>query len=172
MQQIENKVCDGFLGTLKKRIGQRVKGRNYKWTLHKHLSRPRLVSYKAAMFPGAAGQAKTETSGLVQAVVRIHSLQSLRHVRTERTRDEKNKIQTREIVTDMQGREIVDEPGDAAPSDAKETVEYVVVQKTLRQGREGAWMVWGETEETTVENLKKEAKASKKGSRQPIISGA
>ena len=46
--------------------------------------------------------------------------------------------------------------------EAKETVEYFVVQKQLKKSREGKWMVWGAAKETTLEDLEKE-KVKKKG---------
>ncbi|TKA36248.1 hypothetical protein B0A55_13680, partial [Friedmanniomyces simplex] len=42
------------------------------------------------------------------------------------------------------------------PRDAKESVEYFVVQKSLRAGKQSEWMVWGTTEETEVGELLKE----------------
>lgn len=49
----------------------------FRWTLHNHTARPRVVSHKTAQMPGAKG------SGLRQAVVRIKSRQSLEKLTPE-----------------------------------------------------------------------------------------
>jgi len=38
----------------------------------------------------------------------------------------------------------------------KESVEYVVLQKTLRRGKMNNWQLWGFTNETTLNQLLKE----------------
>ena len=43
--------------------------------------------------------------------------------------------------------------------EVKEVKEYIVIQKTLWQGVESEWMVWGTTEETTIEKVR-EAQAA------------
>jgi len=35
----------------------------------------------------------------------------------------------------------------------KEVKEYVVIQKRLWKGKEEGWLVWGTTEETTMDKL-------------------
>jgi protein MBA1 len=40
--------------------------------------------------------------------------------------------------------------------EVKDVQEYVVIQKKLLQGKEDDWVVWGTTEETTLESIKDE----------------
>lgn len=155
LQPVEGQICDGMLKSLRARLQQRAPGTSLKWTLHKHLSRPRLVSYKAAVLPPGKHETSRERNGLAQAVVRIHSLQSLQHVKRVSTRDAQNRLTTRDVVVDAQGRELPPLAAGAVPKDAKEAVEYIVVQRSLRKSREGPWKLWGTAEETTPARLKK-----------------
>ena len=154
LRPVESSICSGLLNSLRARISQRPANTHLKWTLHKYLSRPRLVSYKAGIMPGADGKpvkAKDQQNGFVQAIVRIHSLQSLQHVRTSTVR-ERGRMVTKETLVDSAGREVPDDGGNGERG-AKETVEYFVVQKQLKRSREGPWMVWGTAEETTIDKL-------------------
>ncbi|KAK5114660.1 hypothetical protein LTR62_002233 [Meristemomyces frigidus] len=164
---MESKICEGLLGSLKRRVAQRESNTRLKWTVHKYLSPPRRMSYKAAAFPAQAGAGEQGTNGLVQAVVRIHSVQSLRHIKTVSTRLRDGRVESREVVVDSSGREVgvlreveAREDEGVVPATAKETVEYFVVQKSLRNGKEGQWMVWGTTEAMTVERARREAESN------------
>ena len=166
LRPVESSICSGLLSSLRARISQRPPNTHLRWTLHKYLSAPRRVSYRVGILPGADGkpvEGKTQQNAFTQAIVRIHSLQSLQHVRTSTVR-EKNKLVTRETLVDSAGREIA-EADARGEKGAKETVEYFVVQKQMKRGREGPWMVWGTAEETRVETLdlggkrKREARA-------------
>lgn len=172
LKPVEGEICTGLLSSLRARIAQRPPNTHLRWTLHKYLSEPRVVSYRAGLMPnfdGSANRDKAAQNGLLQATVRIHSLQSLQHVRTTTVR-ERGRLVTKETLVDSAGREVVDE-GDAeaqARRRAKETVEYFVIQRQLKKSKEGPWMVWGTAEETSVESVertvrkKKEEKAMKK----------
>jgi len=153
---IEAKVCEGFLGSLQKRIALRAPNTGVRWTVHRYLSKPRCVSFKAASFPFQKGELSTERNGVLQAVVRIRSLQSLQRIRKVSERDEDGRLVVREVVVDAQGNEVVggQEEG-AVPKDAKESVEYFVVQRNLRAGKDSPWMAWGTTEETKVAEMLK-----------------
>jgi len=155
---MESQICEGLLGSLRSRVSQRNANTSLKWTLHKYLSRPRLASYRAAVYPSQKGETASERNGLVQAVVRIHSLQSLQHVKRTSSRDATGKLTVREVLADAQGRELEPVAEGALPKDAKESVEYFVIQKSLRRGKEGPWMVWGTAEETTLEKIRREDK--------------
>ena len=165
---LEGQVCPGLLGSLRARIAQRAPNTSLRWTVHKYLSRPRLVSYKAALMPGLKKSAseKTEKNGFVQAVVRIHSLQSLQHVKRVNVRLAGGKqVETREVLIDAQGRELPEEEqqqqdNGKVPRNAKESVEYFVIQKALRRSKEGPWMVWGSAEETTLDKIRAPGKKS------------
>ena len=162
LKPVEGEICTGLLSSLRARIAQRPPNTHLKWTLHKYLSKPRVVSYRAGLMPGAGGKPskdKTAQNGLLQATVRIHSLQSLQHVRTTSVR-EKGRLVAKETLVDSAGREI-QQAGDGEDADAsarknaKETVEYFVIQKQLKRSKEGPWMVWGTAEETSVESVER-----------------
>lgn len=160
VQPMENQICSGMMGSLRGRIAQRTAGTQMKWKLHTYLSPSKLVSFKPGLIPGQKGERKTERKAVVQAVVRIHSLQSLQHVRRKMSGKT-------EILVDAQGRELPRQEEDAdklALKHAKELVEYIVVQKNMKNSKEGPWKLWGTTEETTAEKLmRKERKANEKG---------
>lgn len=163
LQRIESKVCEGMLGSLRKRINLRPANSYLIWRLHKYLSPPKLVSYKAAGMPESEG---LKGFGIVQAVVRIHSLQSLQHVKRVQVRKgAEKKMVMEDIVVDARGRELplarVTEQVDM--EGAKETVEYFVIQKMMKRSKEGPWMVWGTAEETTVDKLNAQERKGRVG---------
>lgn len=163
LRPVQSNICSGLLASLRARISQRPQNTHLRWTLHKYLSKPRLVSYRAGIMPGPDGRAvegKDQQNGFVQAIVRIHSLQSLQHVRTSTVR-EKGRLVTRETPVDSVGREIADADVKGEKG-AKETVEYFVVQKQLKRSQEGPWMVWGTAEETTIDQLNLGARKKRK----------
>lgn len=166
LKSVEGEICTGLLSSLRGRIAQRAPNTHLRWTLHKYLSEPRVVSYRAGLMPnfdGSANKDKTAQNGLLQATIRIHSLQSLQHVRT-RTVRERGKLVPKEMLVDSAGREISGEQVDAeaqARRNAKETVEYFVIQRQLKRSKEGPWMVWGTAEETAVESVEKKVRRRK-----------
>jgi mitochondrial protein MBA1 len=110
-------------------------------------SRPRgerweweLVKYtkRARVLSHRAASLGIEGMGLRQAVVRIASRQKLTRYKANGT------------VVPGSGQE-------------KETVEYLVIQKKLEKAAEQEWMVWGTTEETTLEMLEEEEMADMPG---------
>jgi protein MBA1 len=124
-----HKICaEGLTETFTNRIKTRG-NRIYHWSLDKYISTPKVMADRASALP-------MKESGLRQAVVRIHSQQSLE-------------------IYDAQGNLV---PGSGEP---KELKEYFVIQKLLKEGREGPWLIWGTTEETTVEKLDSDLKAEK-----------
>ena len=104
------------------------------------------VSYKVGVLPGANGKfnRNEETHhGFVQAVVRIHSLQSLQHVRRTNQRGRYGEMVVQETPVNAQSRGMAVEEGEeSAAKHAKETLKYFVIQKQLRRGKEGPWMGW------------------------------
>ena len=157
LRPMEKEICAGFLSSLRARLGQRPQNTYLRWTLHKYITKPKLVSYKVAMLPDIIGKSglNKNVDGVIQAVVRIHSLQSLRHIKRVTVRDKGRGETTKEVLVDAQGRELPQEKDseEAALKDAKELVEYFVVQKSIRKGKEEEWMLWGTAEETTVQKL-------------------
>jgi mitochondrial protein MBA1 len=106
-------------------------------------SRPRgerwdweLVRYtkRAKVLSHRAASLGIDGFGIRQAVVRIASRQRLTRYRPD---------------------------GSVVPGSGKEkdTVEYFVVQRMSTKGVEDEWMVWGTTEETTLEMLEEEEMA-------------
>jgi protein MBA1 len=92
-----------------------------------------LVGYtkRAKVLSHRAASLGIEGMGIRQAVVRIASRQRLTRYRADGS------------VVPGSGKE-------------KETVEYLVIQKKLEKSVEQEWMVWGTTEETTLEMLEEE----------------
>lgn len=165
LKPVQAEICTGLLASLRSRIAQRPANTHLKWTLHKYLTPPRLMSYRTALLPGADGKpnnAKETQNGFTQAVVRIHSSQSLQHVRTTNVRVNAQLVK-KEVLVDSQGRELPadEDPELAAKRHAKETVEYFVIQKQMKKSKEGPWMVWGTAEETTPEKVERGARKSK-----------
>lgn len=164
---VESHLCPGILSSLQRRVAQRPPGVHLKWRLHHHITPPTLVSYKASVMPAEKGSKANNRNGQTQAVVRIHSLQSLQHLRTKVSRV-RGRVTTEEIPVDARGRELpappanLEEEEQAALKNAKEAVEYLVVQKMLLKGVEGPWKVWGTTEEMTMERLEAEERKVKK----------
>ncbi|KAF8249723.1 hypothetical protein K440DRAFT_621192 [Wilcoxina mikolae CBS 423.85] len=111
-------ICgDGLLESFKKRLMTRGRTR-VEWKLHEYVRPARIVSNKAHYYTGMNLSRR-------QAVVRIHSLQSL-------------------TKFNPQGQ-IVE--GTNIP---KEVVEYLVIEKKKVDGVESPWYIWGTTAETTV----------------------
>jgi len=139
---MKSKVCTGLFGSLRGRIQQRAPNTFLRWSVKKQLSAPKLCSFKAAVLPYAKGDPSTERNAQVQAVVKLHTLQSLQHVKKVSKREGKGK--TSKIVT-------VEE--DIGAEEAKESIEYVVLQRVLRKGKMGPWNVWGFAGETTPASI-------------------
>ncbi|KZF20500.1 hypothetical protein L228DRAFT_250207 [Xylona heveae TC161] len=81
-----------------------------------------------------AAKLPIDGAGLRQAVVRLKSRQSLARLRPDNTAVPGTGIQ-------------------------RDVTEYVVIQRTMMNGKEGPWIVWGTTEETTVDKVKAAQKA-------------
>ncbi|KAM0718183.1 hypothetical protein Q7P37_006515 [Cladosporium fusiforme] len=143
LNPMTNKVCAGLLGSLRGRVAQRAPNTYLRWSIKKQLAAPKLVSFKAAVLPGPQGEAKEERNAQVQAVVRLHTLQTLQHVKK---------------TTKRSGRELKVAEELEGPEEEKESVEYVVLQKTLRRGKMNPWRVWGFTNETDLKQVELEDK--------------
>jgi protein MBA1 len=141
LERLQPKVCNGLFGSLRGRVQQRAPNTFLRWSVKKQLSSPKLCSFKAAVLPGPKGESADERNAQIQAVVKLHTVQSLQHVKRV-TKRVNNKIVTQE---ELVGAE-----------EEKESVEYVVVQKTLRKGKMNNWQLWGFTNETSLSQLLKE----------------
>ncbi|KAG0138491.1 hypothetical protein HOY82DRAFT_142987 [Tuber indicum] len=114
-------ICgDGLLSSFRKRLSVRPSNVRMEWRLHRMLSQPRVVSSKAHHYVGLGLNRR-------QAVVRLHSLQSLAKV----TLGKRGEVLSRE------------------GGEEKEVVEYLVIEKKYDKDIESPWSVWGTTEETT-----------------------
>lgn len=122
---IRRLCADGLFETFSNRIANRDKAEKVEWELVRYNKRTKVVSHRAVRFP-------VEGGGIRQAVVRICSRQKL-------TRTRVGKGGKKEVVQGS-GRE-------------KDVVEYLVVQKIMRDWEEGEWKVWGTTGETTLEDV-------------------
>lgn len=142
LSPVAHKVCEGLLQSLKMRVSQRKPNSYLHWEVKKQLSRPKLCSFKAVALPGRKDEPKDERNTQVQAVVRLHTLQGLRHVQRVAKRVGKS-LETHEEM---------------GPEESKESIEYIVLQQSLRKGRgSGQWQVWGFTNETSLAKVQKEA---------------
>lgn len=150
MSPIEGKLSPGLMGSLRARISQRAANTSMKWSLEKYLSQPKLVWFHSAPF-NLKGP-RDEQTGLIQAVVRIHSRQRLQKVQRIVGKDRV----VREALVDTHGKEIPeDEMERERRRSIKDTTEYVVLQRRVMKSRPSQWMMWGTTEETTLPKLEK-----------------
>ncbi|CZT14812.1 uncharacterized protein RCC_00761 [Ramularia collo-cygni] len=154
--QLETKVSPGLMSSLRNRMSARAPNSALVWHLHKYFGKPEIVSFKFVLMPGGKADDK---SGIEQAVVKIKSKQSLQHIERVRTREPKG-MAVKEVVVDGQGKPVpVHQLEEHRERSAKITTEYVVVQRFLKKSEFGPWHLWGTTEETSVANMKKQAKA-------------
>ncbi|KAF2861525.1 hypothetical protein K470DRAFT_215115 [Piedraia hortae CBS 480.64] len=126
---VEKVLCDGIAKSLQSRVSSRPRNQIMEWTCHSHVKRPRIVSLRQSPLPVFMGKSeKGKRVAIVQAVVRLHTVQSL----MRRSKDGKKGW-------------IQDKP--------KERIEYLVLQRMMRNSIQGPWKVWGTTEETRPETL-------------------
>lgn len=121
------KICtDGLFDSFSTRIASRARGERVEWELVRYNGAAKVVSHRAARIPNTEGMA------IRQAVVRVSSRQKL-------TRSKSGKGGKVEILGGS-GKE-------------KDVVEYLVVQRFMRDWKEGEWRVWGTTGETSLEDV-------------------
>lgn len=146
LDAVKDRVCTGLFGSLRGRLLQRAPNTFLRWSVKKQLSAPQLCSFKAAALPYEKSQDATERNAQIQAVVKLHTLQSLQHAK---------KVSKREGKTNTKAGVIVTVEEDVGAVEEKESVEYVVVQRTLRKGKMGPWQVWGFADEMTLSKIAK-----------------
>ena len=149
--------CDGLLRSFEARLAVRPRARRLRWRVTRKLARPRVVSHVAAIGAGA-----TPGFGVRQAVVRLRTRQTLETFDIPGPGD-RAKAEERQARGGSDAAAEADAWRKAAGGDAdrggargkgagdlKEEIkeEYLVVQKMMRDGREGEWMVWGTVKET------------------------
>ena len=133
-QSIKEVCLDSLQGSLRSKIGNRHPKERLKWTLHRYIGRPRIVSTKIGKLP-------FDESAIYQVVVKVKSMQSLEKMIREPGKKS-------DVVSD-------EEKG--VP---KRVTEYVVLQKSLLRGHEVPWKIWGMTEENKSENVLREGSPS------------
>ncbi|GIZ38114.1 hypothetical protein CKM354_000153700 [Cercospora kikuchii] len=155
MAAMQGKVAPGLLRSLNDRIAQRTPNTHLQWKLHKYIGSPECVSYKFAM-PEVKGPNTTRT-GLMQAVVKIKSQQSLLQVKRQRMRDPATKQQVvAEMPIDRNGKEIQNFDREVEEKkNMKTMVEYFVIERLLIKGQLGSWRAWGTTQEADLAKLLK-----------------
>lgn len=141
-------LCESISDSLSQRIASRPTNTYLDWKLHRYVGSPRLASYRATLL--MMNDDKEKQTTVQQAVVRIRSVQSLRRVKRERQRDGS----VREVTDE--GSVVGSGVGGANAGEGKDVTEYFVVQKMIRKGVEGQWMIWGTTGETTLEKLERD----------------
>lgn len=138
IDELRPRLCESIHASLSARVANRPPGQRTLWTLHRYVGAPRVVSYRASLFdPGEESHRRTTSQ---QVVVRIRSMQSLRKMK---------KVREGKVV-----REVLD-VGSVAGDEGKEVLEYFVVQRMMRKGVPGPWMIWGTTTETTLASLER-----------------
>lgn len=146
LEAVKDRVCTGLFGSLRGRLLQRAPNTFLRWSVKKQLSAPKLCSFKAAALPYEKSQDATERNAQIQAVVKLHTLQSLQHAK---------KVSKREGKTNTKAGVIVTVEEDVGAVEEKESVEYVVIQRTVRKGKMGPWQVWGFADEMTLAKIGK-----------------
>nr|POF16709.1 hypothetical protein CFP56_71350 [Quercus suber] len=153
LQGLKSKVCVGLWKKLDERVRARPKGVRLRWKVERYVRRPSVMSFKAGLMNLEKKASKEEQLGMKQAVVRIHSVQSLQHVRLVTVKDPggSGTSSVREVLVDAMGKPL--EEGETSVPVTKESVEYLVVQKLLINSREKDWKIWGTTKETPMESF-------------------
>ncbi|EGP82625.1 uncharacterized protein MYCGRDRAFT_77988 [Zymoseptoria tritici IPO323] len=125
---VEKDLKAGLLESLRARLAQRPPNSGLHWTMHGYLRRPKVMSFKFLTMPGGAN---TERNGVVQAVVKIRSKQSL--LKVQRLREAKERA-------------------------SKVTTEYVVLHRVMKKGKLGPWQMWGTAEESSLAKMAQDTK--------------
>lgn len=173
LRGLDKKLCAGIYNSLQRRIDQRPRDTSYLWQIHEYISKPRLVSYKLYPFPETVNFPKHERHGIAQAVVRIHAKQSLRPLKRVRVKEGARMV-VKEVIVDSRGAEYPRErlTESSAVWNAKETVEYVVVQRLYKMTEPGPWKIWGTTEETSLDKVEALQKRKQLAKQRGKVEGA
>ncbi|EME86791.1 uncharacterized protein MYCFIDRAFT_77390 [Pseudocercospora fijiensis CIRAD86] len=159
---LEHTLAPGFAKSLQSRIHQRAHGELLEWKLHKYLERPRCVAYVFAL-PDVKGSNEKRT-GIMQAVVRISSQQSLMRLKRMRVLDPATQqYVVADVPVDRNGQAIPEEKiQEEEMKNRKDVTEYLVLQRLLRQGEVGEWQAWGTTTETGLQEIRKQKEVKQK----------
>lgn len=159
--KIERRLHPGLKSSLRARIAQRAPNTFMQWKLHRYMAPRECVYFKFGLLDMSGP--RTERTGMIQAVVRIKSQQSLLTFQRRRIKDPANPrgppVMT-EVPVDRDGKVIVDFDQEVEERQSLKTVEeYFVIERTLFKGVLGPWRAWGTTHETTLAEIRKMEKA-------------
>jgi protein MBA1 len=154
LRLVEQDLKPGLLASLRSRLAQRAPNSGMLWKLHGYTSRPKVMSFKFITLPGGSDE---EKNGVVQAVVRLRSKQSLVKVQKVRTKDETGRAVMRAVPVDEAGVP-VPEAGmeELMERNSKVTTEYVVLQRMMKKGKFERWQMWGTAEESSLAKLERD----------------
>jgi protein MBA1 len=130
---IQSQLCESIASTMEERINARGPNTTITWTLHEWLAAPKIVSHKFLPMDLTENKDKEKQTTIQQVVVRMESLQSL--VRSKRAK--------------VNGK-VVEQPIDQG--EPKPVKEFLVVQRLMKAGKQGDWMIWGTTTESHVDD--------------------
>jgi protein MBA1 len=156
LDKVEKQLKPGLLGSLRSRFSQRPANQGMHWTLHRYVEKPRTMSFKFITLPGGTD---TERNGIVQAVVKMRSKQSLLKVQRVRVKDETGKFVVQPAPVDEHGVMIPEtEVEDAKERASKVTTEYVVLHRMMKKGKIGPWVMWGTAQESSLAKMEQDRK--------------
>lgn len=159
------KLCaDGIYLQLRARVSHRSKGEKVEWQCER-VARPKLVSHRCTTLP--LKNPDGSSIALRQVVVRLVTRQALKRTGRKDKSAQAHSGKTawqRNIENQLKGRGVATEAAEAEDElvGGEETVnqskprtitEFVVMQRTMSNGAEEPWIMWGMTEETTVARL-------------------
>lgn len=140
------------------------------WELVKIHSTPRIVSNRMAQPPFPGADDKEQPTAIRQVVVRLSTRQRLVLTHTE---PESQTLNTASgIATERrklawspdglhseirQGQKRI-EDDEVVDEHERDVVEYMVMQRWMKKGKEEQWKVWGFMDKTTVESIEKDQK--------------
>jgi protein MBA1 len=139
--------------SLSTRLSNRAKGEKVLWSIMQYVSKPRLMSHRATELPF---KLEGERAGVRQAVVRIHTQQSLRIGRAPQGKkkgslEEPENSQKEEPFWGYGDNDANIEWG---AERTKDVIEYVVLQRRLIKGKEEDWCLLGFVEPTTIADIR------------------
>ncbi|QIW98826.1 hypothetical protein AMS68_004344 [Peltaster fructicola] len=143
LEKERENLSESLTNRLKDRIARRDPQQIWDWEVVSR-SRPSLVSYMASPLPDSEEKTLGETC-LLQAVVQIKTVQRLSKTRRKAVRKQQGSKRGQNNVAGL-------EDSDVQVSE-KESTEYAVLQKHVKEGKEQIWKLWGFTKESTLEDI-------------------
>jgi protein MBA1 len=163
---VKDKLAPGFYDSLSAHMREQRSDTVRSWRIERYVREPKVCSYRLAVTPAegeAANKSKAEQAadayGMIQAVVQIHSVQSMLTLQRKRAWDPLSRTTRTQMVPLNQRGQEVSEAGaeEVRKAGAKETVEYFVIQRKFVHSKPQNWQAWGTTVESTPEKIKHDA---------------